>query len=262
MSAQPANKKQPALSSRRAPKDGASPEALDGAVRRLVKSSRPAERREACALVIRLAKRDAATAFAHLEPLARDAEPAVRAAALAAAARLARAHFDDVLGTLALWRDSQEEPLRRAAALVAARSAAPEWPGRAPHLARLLQPLLGDPAPSVRRTVTTSALPALLGAYPETAFEMLVEASTSSDPAILRSIAAAFGSPPAAPLAKRALIVLRKLALDERGAVKRAVVSALWRLGRRRPDILRPELERWLDDDARRAVAREALKRL
>jgi hypothetical protein len=72
----------------------------------------------------------------------------------------------------------------------------------------------------------------------------------------------AFACPSAAPIAKRALIVLRKLALDERRMVWRAAAAALWQLGRRRPDVVRPELERWLEDDVRGKVAREALKYL
>jgi len=44
--------------------------------------------------------------------------------------------------------------------------------------------------------------------------------------------------------------------------VWRAVASALWKLGRRRPDIVRPELSRWLEDERRIPVAREALKHI
>ena len=49
---------------------------------------------------------------------------------------------------------------------------------------------------------------------------------------------------------------------DERRFVWRAAASALWKLGRKRPDIIRPELARWLEDERRVNVAREAIKHL
>jgi ribosomal protein L18E len=71
-----------------------------------------------------------------------------------------------------------------------------------------------------------------------------------------------FSSSGAPPLVKRALIVLRKLSLDERRYVWRAVAAAIWKLGRKRPEVVRPELSRWLEDDRRVQVAREALRYL
>jgi hypothetical protein len=61
---------------------------------------------------------------------------------------------------------------------------------------------------------------------------------------------------------KKALIILRKLSLDERRYVWRAVSSAMWKLGRKKPEIVRPELSRWLEDERRVTVAREAMKHL
>ena len=86
--------------------------------------------------------------------------------------------------------------------------------------------------------------------------------STFNDAQTLWNVAMALSAPPAVPIAKKALIVLRKLSLDERRFVWRAVASALWKLGRKRPDIVRPELARWLEDERRVDVAREAIKHL
>jgi hypothetical protein len=127
---------------------------------------------------------------------------------------------------------------------------------------RLVDSLLADRDPTVRRLLGPSALGAFLGAYPDVTFDSLIGWSTSSDPQVLWNVAMAFTAASAAPLAKRALIVLRKLALDERRTVWRAVAAAMWQLGRRRPDVVRPELERWLADETRAKVAREALKYL
>jgi hypothetical protein len=244
---------------RKAQADGRAPSDL---ALRLARRPKPEERRIACELAVIASDDDARDAMALLGVLVEDADRAVRTAAVAAAARIARAHFERVLDLLAEWRGAASPLTRRAAAAVAARSAEPRRLERAPHLARFVKPLLGDPDPTVRRALTSSTLPAFLRAFPEAAFEALVESSTSSDPRVLRDVAAAFAAPAAAPLAKRALIILRKLALDERRVVWRAAAAAMWRLGRRRPDVVRPELDRWLEDDARQTAAREALKYL
>ncbi len=220
------------------------------------------ERRVACELAAVGAADDPREAMSVLEALVADSDRAVRTTATAAVSRVARLQFERVLESLVAWRDADSPPLRRAAALAVARSAESHRLERAPHVARFVRPLLGDAEPAVRRVVTASLVPAFLRAYPETAFETLVESSTSNDPRVLRDVAMAFSSPAAGPLVKRALIVLRKLALDERHAIWRAVAASMWRLGRQRPDVVRPELDRWLDDEARAKPAREALKRL
>jgi hypothetical protein len=219
----------------------------------------PEARRIACELLPSAFGEDPASALAALAELAADTESPVRAAATAACARLADAHFERALAELLAWRDHASPHVRRAAAMACGRAAEPHRLERAPHLLRFIVPLMADADPAVRRAVGSS-LGTLLGAYPEPAFEALIGWSTSSDSNVLRTVAAAFAAEPAAGLAKRALIVLRKLALDERHAVWRATATAMWQLGRRRPDVVRPELERWLEDETRAKVAREALR--
>jgi hypothetical protein len=214
----------------------------------------------ACELVPFCFDEDPGEAMAVLRDLVDDADHAVRAAAVAASSRIAEAHFERMASALAAWRDEGSPGARRAVAAVVARAAASHRLERAPHLLRLIGPLLADGDPTVYRAVGGRALDGLLRAYPEPAFEALVEWSMSSDPHVLRAIASALCGEAAAPLAKRALIVLRKLSLDERRDVWRVAASAMWRLGRRRPDIVRPELERWLTDETRGKVAREALR--
>jgi len=216
----------------------------------------------ACELVPLSSDEDPEEAMAVLHDLASDGDPGVRAAAVAACARIARTHFGRVIEILSGWRDSPSPHVRRAVAVSATRAAEATRFERAPHLMRLVEPLLTDRDPTVRRLLGPSALGAFLGAYPDVTFDSLIGWSTSSDPQVLWNVAMAFTSPSAAPLAKRALIVLRKLALDERRMVWRAVAAAMWQLGRRRPDVVRPELERWLAEETRAKVAREALKYL
>jgi hypothetical protein len=219
-------------------------------------------RRTACMLLAHAFEDDPRGVLSSLADLAADEERAVRSAATAACARIAQSNFERALTGLAVWRDHPSPHVRRAVAAAAARAAKPHRLERAPHLVRLIGPLLADSDPAVRRAVGPGALGSLLSAYPEVAFEALIGWSTSSDPNVLWNVAMAFAAEPAAPLAKRALIVLRKLALDERRAVWRAAAAAMWQLGRRRPDVVRPELDRWVNDEARAKVALEALRYL
>jgi hypothetical protein len=216
----------------------------------------------ACELVPLSFDEDPEEAMAVLHDLVSDGDPGVRAAAVAACARIVRTHFARVVEILSGWRDAPSPHVRRAVAVSATRAAEATRLERAPHLMRLVDSLLADRDPTVRRLLGPSALGAVLVAYPDVTFDSLIGWSTSSDPQVLWNVAMAFTAASAAPLAKRALIVLRKLALDERRTVWRAVAAAMWQLGRRRPDVVRPELERWLADETRAKVAREALKYL
>lgn len=244
---------------RQAQADGTS---VGDLARRLAARRRADERRIACELALLDADDSPRSTLSDLEPLLEDREPSVRAAALRATSRVAEAHFDRVSDVLVAWHGSESPALRRAAAAAAAKSAAAHRLERAPSLVRLAKRMLGDLDPVVRRTAVGATFPAVLQAYPEAAFEALLEGSTSSDARVLRDVAGVLACPAAAPLAKRAMIVLRKLATDERRPVWRAAASAMWRLGRHRPDVVRPELERWLDDDVRQRAAQEALKHL
>ncbi len=226
----------------------------------LARRQEVAARLIACELVPLSFEEDPGEAMAVLRDLIGDADRSVRTAAVAAASRVAETHFERMAATLVAWRDATSPDARRAVAAVVARAATPHRLERAPHLLRLIGPLLTDAEPAVHRAVGAQALDGLLRAYPEATFEALVEWSTSSDPHVLRNVASALCGEAAAPLAKRALIVLRKLSLDDRRAVWRLAGGAMWRLGRRRPDVVRPELERWLEDETRAKVAREALR--
>lgn len=198
---------------------------------------------------------EAAVDALHL--LAEDADPSVRRAAVLVLSAALTSSFPTTIPHLGVWVDSGEAASRTAVALAARYAADPRRLERASPLLKLVSPLLLDADRGVRRA-TIAAVAALLGAYPDATFEALLAWSTSHDASVLRCVAGALASPAAAPLARKALIVLRKLSVDERPAVRRAVASSLWRLARLRPDVARPEIARWLDDEARAPVAREA----
>jgi HEAT repeat protein len=191
--------------------------------------------------------------------LVSDEEASVREAAAESAGRLLDAEFPHLLARIERWRDDPSPRVRHAALVAVAGAARRERAERAEPLLRLIAPLLSDRDPLVRRSLGPSAVAALLQHYPSLAFEHLVQWSTSNDEQVLWNVAMAFTSSAAAELAKKALIVLRKLSLDERRYVWRAVATAMWKLGRKRPDVVRPELARWLLDEERVAVARAAL---
>ncbi len=194
-----------------------------------------------------------------LSRLVDDEDAPVRGAAAESAGRLLDAEFAPVLARIERWRDNPSSSVRHAVLVATAGAARRERPERAEPLLRWIVPLLNDRDPLVRRSLGPSAVAALLEHYPTVAFEHLVQWSTSNDEQVLWNVAMAFTSPAAADVAKKALIVLRKLSLDERRYVWRAVAAAMWKLGRKRPDVVRPELERWLEDDERADVARAAL---
>lgn len=195
--------------------------------------------------------------------LADDSEWPVREAAGHACGAILRADFSAGAELLREWCNHPSPGVRRTVLTAIARTAEPrrlEW--REPLL-KLVEPLLADRDPAVRRALGPLVLGSvLLRAYPDMTFEYLVKWSTSSDEQTLWNVAMAFSSAGAPPIAKKALIVLRKLSLDERRYVWRAVASAMWKLGRKKPEVIRPELSRWLEDERRVEVAREALRHL
>jgi len=223
----------------------------------------PASRRLASQMIPACYQHDNGTALELLRRLSDDDEWTVRDAAAETCGRLLRADFSDMLDVLRTWREDASPNVRRAVVIAAGRAGRPDRLERADPLLKLIEPLLADDDSSIRRSLGPSALGGiLLRSYPMNAFEYLVRWSTSNDPSVLWNVAMAFSTPAAAPIARKALIVLRKLSLDERRSVWRGVSSAMWRLGRRCPEIVRPELMRWLEDERRVDVAREALKHL
>ncbi len=226
-------------------------------------SETPSARQLACYLIPRLYRDDPDEAIRILERLFDDDEWTVRDAAAVVAGALLRKDFRSMLDRARVWRDAPSASVRRAAVIAAGRAAHPRHLERAEPLLKLLEPLLQDRDPLLRRALGPSTLGmSLLRHYPRTAFEYLTQWSTSNDPQVLWNVTMALSSPAAAPMAKKALIILRKLSLDERRFVWRAVSSAIWKLGRKCPDIVRPELARWLEDERRIDVAREAVKHL
>lgn len=202
-----------------------------------------------------------AEALVHLRPLASDADRYTREAATRSAGELLVQHFDEVYPILGTWRTDPNPLVRRAVVLIAGVAADPMRLDRVEPLLRLLDPLLPDRAPEVRGAVEVVLPRALFAAYPEDVFEQLTFWSTSHDEMVLGHVATTLGRAPAG-IARRALIVLRRVALDGRRSVRGAVARALVHLAATCPDEVGTELRRWLDDPERAPIARDALGRI
>lgn len=239
------------------------PDELFARLDKLTTSPIPQAQTLACQLIRPAYRVSPERAMAALPLLIESADWTIRDAACEATGRLLCDDFHTTLSTLGTWKTGRSENLARALVVAVVRASDSRHPERAEPLLKLLEPLLSNSEPIVRRNLGPSALGThLLADYPTETFEYLVKWSTLNDAQPLWYVAMAFSGPAAAPIAKKALIVLRKLALDERRLVWRAVSSAVWKLGRRRPEIVRPELARWLEDEQRLHVAREAIKHL
>ena len=218
-------------------------------------------RHVACGLIAEAYLQDPEKSVALLYRLVDDPDWTVRESAVDACGRALRNDFDGMSEVLREWRTDQSDNVRRAILIAVIKASQSRTPGWGEPLLKLIEPLLVDRAKVVRRNLGPFALGStMLSHYPSITFEYLVKWSTSTDEQTLWNVAMAFSASAAPPLVKRALIVLRKLSLDERRYVWRAVAAAMWKLGRKKPEVVRPELARWLEDERRVHVAREALR--
>ncbi len=232
-------------------------------IEELVSTTSSASHLLACQLIPHAYTSKRKKAIAFLPQLIESDDWTIRDAACEVAGRLLRENFSRTIGVLESWRSRGSVNLYRAIVISVIRASDPMHLERAEPMLKLLEPLLLVGEPIIRRNLGPSAIGVhLLAHYPSQTFEYLVRWSTSNNAQTLWNVAMALSAPPAVPITKKALIVLRKLSLDERRLVWRAVASAMWKLGRKRPDIIRPELARWLEDERRVNVAREAIKHL
>jgi len=231
--------------------------------RALVGRKSPKARVLACLLLPTSYPQDAEGTISALRVLACDGDRNVREAAGMAAGRILQSDFQPMLEELRRWIEGKSTA-GRSAALTAIHSAACvsciDW---GEPLVRLIEPLLEDRDATLRRRVGPSTISGgLLAHHRDITFEYLIKWSTSSDAQVLWNVAMSLSGASAVPIAKKALIILRRLAIDPRRFVWRATASATWQLGRHCPDLVRSELARWLEDEDRVDVARQALQHL
>jgi len=175
-------------------------------------------------------------------------------------------HFKEVYPLFQEWARHPSENVRRAVVLAVMPVVRDKAHGteRAEPCLRLLEPLLADRSQYVRKNLGPFAIGAtILNHHPDLTFAMLEEWREQYDDEQVRwNLAMALSASGGVAHVERALAFLHTLADDERRMVWRAVASATRALGRKRPEVVVPELKRWLEDASRRRVAETALKHL
>ena len=145
------------------------------------------------------------------------------------------------------WAEDESPKLRKALVQVIAKAADPKDPFRAVFLFSLIEPLLWDKEPSVRRGARRVLREKLLSIYPEEALEILAQWASDPSPE-KRALAASLLPLLPERMAKRALILLRCLARTEEEKVRHAVLRSLEILKKRAPKAVKEELKRWKED--------------
>jgi len=216
--------------------------------------------RRASVSVLAQADEDARKISEQLRELTADPDRVTRTHAAQAMGRQLTARFDEIYPCLCDWPSDPRPAVRRAAVRAA------EMAGRTGYLTwgepllRLLSGLLEDRTPCVRRALGPGALArTFMAHYPDDCLEYLAQWSISHDEQVLWHIAMAFTGPTAAHTAKKALILLRRIALDPRRYVRGAVMSALRALSAHAPETALPELRSWLEDEIRAPLAHAVL---
>ncbi|MFO8034444.1 MAG: HEAT repeat domain-containing protein [Candidatus Bipolaricaulota bacterium] len=185
----------------------------------------------------------------------------VRQGAAQALGRQLTARFSDLLPVVEGWVADPEPGVRRAAVQATSVAASTGNIGWSGALLNTLAPLLSDRSPHVGRALGPGALArTYLEVFPDDTVEHLAQWSTSHDERVLWNVAMAFSGPAAGKVAGKAVIVLGRLALDDRPYVRAAVAAALRALTDHAPPVAVPKLRSWLSDEERAPVARAALR--
>lgn len=154
------------------------------------------------------------------------------------------------------WAHDPEPQVRKGLIRAVVRAADGSDPFQAPFLFDLLEPLLWDEDPGVRRLARRALREKLIPAYPEEALHTL--ARWAAEPMAKKQILAArcLGYLPPS-LARRALIPLRHLLRTQEEKVRRAALRTLkiWR--REGLPKVEAELRRWEEDPELAAFIRE-----
>jgi 3-methyladenine DNA glycosylase AlkC len=180
----------------------------------------------------------------------------VREYAGSIAGRILDEHFDEFYPILKKWRRHASENVRRAVVIAAMEAAKMKRPERGPKLLRLVEPLMTDPARYVRVNLGQFAVSlALLKAYPQLTLRWLDAQSRKKDENVRWNVAMVWSAAGGRKHAEEGGRILHRLAADERRFVWRAVAGAAVKLGRARPDVVKPLVRKWRIDPKRKHAA-------
>lgn len=193
--------------------------------------------------------------------LADDGDWWVREAAHSTMGRLLVAHFDALYPVLQVWTGHLSANVRRGVAIAvrkAANERKEEW---TEALLDLIEPLLVDREEYVRKNLGPYAIgDGLLRCYPQPTLARLRRWAGDPREEVRWNVAMAFRSFGGTRHLEEALEILSDLSADEQRFVWRAAASALHYLGNRQPEVVRPLVESWLEDEQRAQAAEVALR--
>ena len=222
----------------------------------LATSPSPTGRQVACLLLATHYPTDPAGVLRTAEVLAEDPHWEVREAAGGLLGSLLDHDFSRMRLRLEILRNSRSENLRRAVVLAAKYAARRDKPERVPHLLALLQPLLRDREPYVRRNLGPYTIgDALLRVDPKETLRSLREWSRDRDPMVRWNVAMAFSSAIGSFHWPAAKSILERLAKGPEPLVRSAVAKAMRRCRQRYTDDVEATRLRWLKDRDRAATA-------
>jgi len=186
---------------------------------------------------------------------------AVREYAGTCAGRILDAHFDEFHAVLTAWSTHASENVRRLVVIAAMEAAKAGRPKRGAKLLKLLHPLMSDDSRYVRVNLGPFALSlALLKNYPELTLKFLQKHARRKNEYARWNVAMVWSAVGGRKYAEEGARLLDQLAADERRFVWRAVAAAAAKLGKARPDIVKPLIKQW-QADPRRQPAAEAARR-
>ena len=181
---------------------------------------------------------------------------AVREYAGACAGRILGRHFAEVYPVMQTWSQHRSENVRRAVVIAVMEAAKANHPKRGAKLLRLLDPLMCDKSRYVRVNLGQFAISlALLKNYPDLTLKWLHKHARSKDEFARWNVAMVWSAVGGRKYAEQGMDLLTDLAADERRFVWRAVAAATVKLGRARPDVVKPIVKQWRADPQRRQVA-------
>ncbi len=222
----------------------------------LALSPSPSARQVACLLLANRYRRDRTSVLRTAEALADDAHWEVREAAAGLMGTLLEQDFSRIRSWLATLRSSRSENLRRAVVLAVKYAARREHPERTPALLDLLEPLLRDESPYVRRNLGPFTLgDGLLRIDPRTTLAQLRAWSRDRDPTVRWNVAMAFSSAIGSFHWPAAKATLERLARGPEPLVRMGVAKAVRRCRQRYPEEVAMALRSWAKDPDRAATA-------
>jgi HEAT repeat protein len=222
----------------------------------LATSPSPTARQVACLLLASRYPDDPVTVLRTAEALADDPHWEVREAAGGLLGTLLDRDFARIRGRLEELRSSRSENLRRSVVMAVKHAARRDKPERVPHLLSLLQPLLRDEEPYVRRNLGPFAIgDGLLRVDPKETLKFLREWSRDRDQIVRWNVAMAFSSAIGSFHWPAAKSILERLAKGPEPLVRNAVAKAMRRCRQRYTDEVEETRLRWLKDRDRAATA-------